>query len=94
MNFVAGVAVVALGSFSVTEFTKVALPWPLQPWTKMLMVFVLANLAVLVFGLPWATGTTGAGGALLVHKVHRLLSLAGDYRKVAIIQASGRKMAP
>ena len=82
---------VALGAFFFAELNKTFLPWTLQAPTKLALVLLGAvGAAVLLTDGVQDCAVLAAGGAglaCLVHKVHRLVSAAGDAQQVAVLTA-------
>lgn len=83
-----------LGAYLVTQVIKTVSPWPVGSATKILVACVasvgcaaLQTHHALDLGIY---GLGGAGLAVVIHRVARLLTLAGDWAIVQIGRAASR----
>lgn len=84
-----------LGAFFLAQAVKAMFLNPLRPWLKLLVAFVAAaGISALWFQDRTVNliiySVAGAGLAVLIHRVARLLSVAGDWCIREIIRNRGR----
>lgn len=83
-----------LGAYLVTQVVKTVSPWAVGSATKILVACVAAfGCAALQTHQPadlGIYGLAGAGLAVVIHRVARLLTLAGDWAIVQIGRSAAR----
>jgi ABC-type Fe3+-siderophore transport system permease subunit len=89
---------IALGAFFFAELFKTALPFQIEPWFKLALAWAGAVLISVVLDVGYdhvhAHGPyvlAGIGGAMVVHKLHRLLSALGDAQRVQMISTAAAR---